>query len=143
MGTPWLVVSGRPLESTRTRSSGPTVGLKLICGLPLPTFADPWLSVMVLAPISGSDGSTAWPVAGRAAAAPNSVGLAALKANAAATASVPAILAVSKSLTSVGPTLREGPLIVARDELRDASAKALAGRLALGVDSGFLRDFFF
>ena len=60
-GTPWFVVSTRPPESTRTRSSGPLPGLKLTCGLPLPTFGEAFVSVSVLPPTIGCGGSTACP----------------------------------------------------------------------------------
>ena len=95
-----LVVSARPPESTRTRSSGPLAGLKLICGLPLPTFS----RRVGLGERAAADhrmrrlDSLAGCVGSRAAS-PNSDGFAALYGNAAATASVPATLAVAASVT--------------------------------------------
>src|SRR6187397_3045375 len=86
MNTPWLVVSARPDESTRTRSSGPLPGLKLIGGLPLPTFSDELDSDSVLAPTIGWGGSTLCPTAGSLDASPYSLGFAALKGIAAAIA---------------------------------------------------------
>ena len=67
-GTPWLVVSARPVESTRTRSSGPTVGFWPMFGPPLPTLSDPFSSVTVLAPTIGSAGLTDAPSGGASAA---------------------------------------------------------------------------
>ena len=107
-GTPWLVVSTRPPESTRTRSSGPLPGLKLACGLPLPTFTDALVSVSVLPVTIGCGGSTVWPVAGWRPR-PEFDGFAALKGNAAATASVPAILAVAASVIASGAALPRRP----------------------------------
>jgi hypothetical protein len=108
-------VSTRPLDSTRTRSSGPFPGLKLICGLPLPTFCDALDSLSVLAPTIGCGGSIAWPIA--APPSPNSDGFAALWGIAADRASVPAILAVAISVMSAALPLRDGPLIVERAEV--------------------------
>src|SRR5688572_8060567 len=55
-GTPWLVVSARSVESTRTRSSGTLVLLLPTVGLPLPSLSEPCDSVTVLEPASGSSG---------------------------------------------------------------------------------------
>ena len=57
----WDALIGRehaPVESTRTRSSGPTVGFWPMFGPPLPTLSDPFSSVTVLAPTIGSAGLT-------------------------------------------------------------------------------------
>src|SRR5690242_12020688 len=122
MGTPWLVVSARSLESTRTRSSDPLPGLKLIGGLPLPAFGEALVSVRVLLPTMGWGGTTAWPVAGSRAASPNSAGLPALNGIAPARRSAPAILAVAASaMPESGLTL--GPLAV---DLADVAAASLA-----------------
>src|SRR4030088_1958210 len=87
-GTPWFVVSARPLESTRTRVSEAAAGLKLSGGVPEPTFGDGLVSVSVLPATRGSGGSTLWPTAGESPE--SSEGFAALNGNAAASASVPA-----------------------------------------------------
>src|SRR5512134_2784457 len=115
----------RAPESTRTRSRGPTVGLKLDCGLPLPTFSDALVSVSVLPVTIGWGGSTAWPVAGCIAASPNSEGLARLCGIEAARASVPAIFAVAASEMAASLTLRVGPLMVEREEALAALAADL------------------
>src|SRR3977135_4518373 len=77
-GTPWFVVSARPLESTRTRFSEAAAGLKLSWGVPEPTFGDGVISVSVLPASRGSGGSTHWPVAGDWPSPVNSEGFAAL-----------------------------------------------------------------
>src|SRR5687768_5265473 len=151
IGTPWLVVSTRPPESTRTRSSGPTVGLKLTCGLPRPTFSDAFTSVSVLPPTIGCGGSTACPCGGAIAASPNSPGLAALCGIADASASAPAIFAVAASEMASAPPLRVGPLTVAlADDLAaarvelvpvlpaDERADERAVERAEGLGGGFL-----
>ena len=147
-GTPWLVVSTRPPESTRTRSSGPFVGLKLICGLPLPTFSDAFVSVSVLPVTIGCGGSTLCPVGGCIAASPNSPGLAALYGIELASVSVPAIFAVAASVISAADPLCEGPLIVDRavdfaavvaDFDRSVCGLRVAGREAEGALEAFLR----
>ena len=53
-----------PAESTRTRSSGPLLGLSPICGLPSPVLSEALVSVSVLPVAAGSDGSTVWPGSG-------------------------------------------------------------------------------
>src|SRR5688572_24432256 len=68
IATPWFVVSSRSVESTRTRSSGPTVGFWPMLGPPLPTFSDPFSSLTVLAPAIGSEGLTDAPTGGASAA---------------------------------------------------------------------------
>src|SRR4030095_2396509 len=112
IGTPWLVVRTRPLESVRTRSSEALPGLKLICGLPAPTFCEALISVGVIPATTGCGGSTACPTEGLRARSPNSLGFAALNGNAEATASVPACFAVAASETSATPCA--GPLAVER-----------------------------
>src|SRR5687768_13995525 len=112
----------RPPESTRTRSSGPTVGLKLNCGLPLPTFSEALTSVSVLPVTIGCGGSTDCPCGGSRAASPNSAGLAALCGIDAATISVPAIFAVAASVMPAAALLRVGPLTVLFAEDFDAAA---------------------
>ena len=57
-GTPWLVVSARPVESTRTRSSGPASGFWPMVGAPLPVLSEPLASLTVLEPTIGSSGLT-------------------------------------------------------------------------------------
>ena len=87
-------------------------GLKLICGLPLPTFGEAFVSVSVLPETRGCGGSTVWPAAGVRAASPNSLGLAALKGNCDATSSVAASFAVAASWMADTPD--DGPLTVDR-----------------------------
>src|SRR6188768_4580645 len=113
-GTPWLVVSTRPVESTRTRSSGPTVGFWPMCGPPLPTLSEPLTSLTVLAPTIGSAGLTDAPLGGASAASGSySAALFGLKANADATSWVPAAFsaAISPDPDVSGSA---GPLTVAR-----------------------------
>src|SRR5688572_13881366 len=115
--TPWLVVRARPEESTRVRSSGPLPGLIPTWGLPWPAFMDALTSERVLPPTIGSRGSWAWPTAGSADALPNSEGFALLHGKAAASSSVPAILAVARSGLASKLVFRVGPLTV---DLADA-----------------------
>ena len=52
-------------RSRRARDrAGRWTGLKLICGLPLPTFGEALVSVSVLPETRGCGGSTVWPAAG-------------------------------------------------------------------------------
>src|SRR4030095_1918104 len=114
MGTPWLVVSTRSVESTRTRSSGPTVGFWPMLGPPLPTLSDPFSSVTVLAPAIGSDGFTDAPSGGASAAAGSySAALLGLKVKAEATSCVAAAFS---AVTSPRPDASgsAGPLTVVR-----------------------------
>src|SRR3984885_6243436 len=119
--TPWLVVSARPPESTRTRSSEAVVGLEPAVGLPEPSLGDALLSLSVLPLTAGSDGLNELPVAATGGA-PNSDGLAALKGNFAARASVPASFAVAASFTAVVFGRCDGLLTVLRAELRAGPA---------------------
>ena len=125
MGTPWLVVSARPAESTRTRSSGAAAGFVPGVGRS-PVLADAFFSDSVLAP-TGSSGSTFWPICGSADALPYSLGFAALNGNASATISV-AARCISAS-SEGGRALRfEGPLTVERDDdLAGPPARAVRG----------------
>src|SRR5688500_6840474 len=115
--TPWLVVSIRPDESTRERSSGPLAGLNPTCGFPWPTFTEALTSERVLPPTIGLRGSFVWPTAGSAAALPNSDGFVLLLGKAAASSSVPAIFAVARSGLASKLVFRVGPLTV---DLADA-----------------------
>src|SRR5688572_14555814 len=119
-GTPWLVVSTRPDESTRTRSSGAIVLFLPIGGLPLPTFSEPFVSVTVLDPTIGSGGTIEGPSGGAVAAAGSySSALFGLNGKLAATSCVPTSFAVSASdeLDVNGDCMESGaagPLTVAR-----------------------------
>src|SRR4030095_13441008 len=139
MGTPWFVVRTRPPESVRTRSSDALPGLKLICGLPLPTFCEALISVSVRAETSGCGGATAWPTAGSRARSLNSLGFAALKGNAEATASVPACFAVAAS--EISDTPGAGPLAVERAvDLLPSPPSAGGLFLVGGLEPGFEGD---
>src|SRR5262245_5135160 len=107
--TPWLVVSARSLESTRTRSSDPLVAL-LPSAAPVPAFGEAFPSVSVLAVTSGRSGFACCVTCGRAS--PYSPAFDALYGNAAASASVPASLAAAGSPLALGDP-RDGPLAVA------------------------------
>ena len=88
IGTPWLVVSARPLESTRTRSSGPLPGL-----MPGSAAASDFLRCIALGQRARADARIGrldrLPCCRRRRASPNSLGFAALNGNASASASVP------------------------------------------------------
>src|SRR5512132_57713 len=116
IGTPWLVVRAWPPESTRTRSSGPLVGLIPAGGSPSPVFAEAVVSVSVLAVIAGSSGSTAAPACGELAALPYSSGLFGLNGISAARACVPSIFAARASDAAAWTVASEcdGPLVVER-----------------------------
>src|SRR5687768_9158875 len=121
--TPWFVVSARPDESTRTRSSASLAGLNpAVAGLPLLPVA--LRSDSVLAPTLGSGGSTLCPGCGVRDASPYSLGFAALNGNASATISVAAIFAVAASCTAA--ERRDGPLVVPREEVFVAPAADFA-----------------
>src|SRR6185503_18792480 len=111
----------RSEAATRKRASTQD-GLKLACGLPLPTFCEAFVSDKVLPPSIGSAGSTAWPLKGSRAAAPNSDGFAALYGNAAVRASTPATLAMAACLDFAALALRVGPLTVERADVSLAFA---------------------
>ena len=113
-GTPWLVVSARAVESTRTRSSGPTSGLWPMFGEPLPVFSLPFASVTVLEPTIGSAGLTKAP-AGGASAACGSYSLALFGLNGKAAARSPVAAAFSASVSpGVGASGWLGPATVGR-----------------------------
>src|SRR5688572_28383056 len=114
MATPWLVVSVRPVESTRTRSRGPAVGFCPMFGAPLPTLSDPLSSVTVLAPTIGSAGLTDAPSGGASAASGSySAALFGLKGKADARSCVPAAFSARMSPAPDAPG-SAGPLTVAR-----------------------------
>jgi len=94
--------------------------LKLICGLPLPTFGEAFVSVSVLPETRGCGGSTVWPAAGVRAASPNSLGLAALKGNCDATSSVAASFAVAASWMADTPDDDRSPSIVRSKHRHDS-----------------------
>src|SRR5687767_367196 len=115
MGTPWLVVSACPDESTRTRPREPIVLLLPMTGPPLPALSEPFCSVTVLAPTIGSSGSKDWPASGATAASgSNSRGLFALKGIFEARSCVPAAFAARSSDDSGRAAGSAGPLTVAR-----------------------------
>src|SRR6187401_2632923 len=114
MGTPWFVVNTRPVESTRTRSSGPTVGLWPMFGPPLPTLSDPLTSLTVLAPTIGSSGLTEAPSGGASAASGSySAALFGLKGNAEARSCVPTAFSAAMS-PAPDASGAVGPLTVVR-----------------------------
>src|SRR5687767_13787229 len=114
IGTPWLVVSTRPVESTRTRSSGPTVGFCPMLGPPLPTLSDPFSSVTVLAPTIGSADLTEAPFGGVTITSWSySAALFGLKGNADATSCAPAAFSARTS-PAAEVSGSAGPLTVAR-----------------------------
>src|SRR5688572_17343365 len=114
MATPWLVVSVRPVESTRTRSRGPAVGFCPMFGAPLPTLSDPLSSVTVLAPTIGSAGLTEAPSGGASAASGSySAALFGLNGNADATSCVPAAFSAMRS-PAPDASGSAGPLTVVR-----------------------------
>jgi hypothetical protein len=116
-GTPWSVVSMRPLESARTRSSGAIVLFCPIGGPPLPTLSEPFISVTVLDPTIGSRETTNAPLSGSTAlSGSNSFGLLVLNGIAAASCWAPTYFAVRSSveLGGSGAAGLAGPLTVAR-----------------------------
>ncbi len=100
-GTPWLVVSTRPLSSTRTRSSGPFKGFLPISGVPSPTLGEAMSSVVVLAVASGVDGAWRVPSCGGKASSPYSRGLVGLNGISAARAMSDTTFSSRRSLSGV------------------------------------------
>ena len=112
IGTPWLVVSTWPPESTRTRSSGPIAGIEPGGGAPSPVLAEAFASVSVLPVTAGSGGFAVAPGLGVLEAAPISLDLLALNGKAAARVSVSRILRTAESPPSPRGAFF-GPLTVA------------------------------
>src|SRR5689334_1977353 len=119
--TPWLVVSSRPPESTRTRLSDAAAGLKPCGGAPEPAFGEALCSVSVLELTAGSVDCALAPVA---AESENSDVFAALNGNCPATPST----ALSFCATAAAAASSEGcalapPTVGAPDsELRPLSS---------------------
>jgi hypothetical protein len=88
-----------------------------MAGSPEPSLGEALVSLKVLALTACSGACNAVPVAATGGS-PNSEGLAALKGNLAARASVPTSFAVAASLAAAVPGRFAGPLTVLRDELR-------------------------
>ena len=129
-GTPWLVVSPWPVESTRTRSSGRLPGLKPCCGLPLPTFADAAVSLSVLPVTSRFAGAVCAPTGGCSARFPCSTALLALKGIAAARS----LVAANFAAAAAAPFAAEVPC---REPPAVDFADALAGDLFAGGAGAF------
>ena len=137
-GTPWLVVRGRPaarIDPNAVQRAGTRVETQLQDS-PNPTLGEALISLRVLAPHHRVGGSTACPAAGRAPHRQTRIGFAALKGNAAASSSAPAIFAVNASSADERRPFALGPLTVERAELR-APAWSSSGRALL---AGSLRE---
>ena len=124
MGTPWLVVSSRPLASTRTRSSGPWFGLRPSGGPASPVFFEAFPSVTVL-PVATGSASVVLPGAGWRDASPYSSALFSLYGIPFARAWVPASFRSSTSLDA--RPARAGPLVVVRETDLAAGAEVRGG----------------
>jgi hypothetical protein len=111
-----FVVSGRAVESTRTRSSGVFAGLNPSFGGPSPALGEAFASVSVLAVTLGLATSLIAPCGGVAAASPYSAALVALKGVASTSSSVLASF-WARASSAPAASACEGPLTVAREAL--------------------------